>query len=359
MFASILLASAWTLISHTFGPIDAVAVAANFGDRFGDRPDFQDRFGGRTDFRDRFDGFTTASVTPAQAAKPAVQAAAPMIRQATRELLDPGYSLGAPAGAFRPRVLARLEPDAEPPETPSAEALANPEPPTIRQLVQSIPLPAPRPQDIKPSDLRVAQQPAPPAGRNDYGHDALVQRARTVLASSGKPGTFSLFEKLFGGGPPPAKGPMLAFAGSDGGVLSDGSDAPAAQADATDRATAVYDISAKMVYMPDGSKLEAHSGLGAQLDDPRFVHVKMRGPTPPHIYDLKMRESLFHGVAAVRLTPVGGESAIYGRTGLLAHTYMLGPNGDSNGCISFRNYDAFLRAFRNGEVKRVIVVAKL
>ena len=39
----------------------------------------------------------------------------------------------------------------------------------------------------------------------------------------------------------------------------------------------------------------------------------------------------------------GGEGAIHGRTGLLAHTYMLGPNGDSNGCVSFRDYDAFLR----------------
>ena len=35
-----------------------------------------------------------------------------------------------------------------------------------------------------------------------------------------------------------------------------------------DRSTAVYDISAKMVYLPDGTKLEAHSGLGSELDDP-------------------------------------------------------------------------------------------
>jgi hypothetical protein len=64
-------------------------------------------------------------------------------------------------------------------------------------------------------------------------------------------------------------------------------------------------------------------------------------------------------VAALRLTPVGGEGAIHGRTGLLAHTYMLGPNGDSNGCVSFRDYNKFLQAYRNGEVKRLIVVAKL
>jgi hypothetical protein len=37
---------------------------------------------------------------------------------------------------------------------------------------------------------------------------------------------------------------------------------------------------------------------------------------------------------------------------------MLGPNGDSNGCVSFKDYDAFLRAFQNGEVKRLAVVAQ-
>ena len=42
-----------------------------------------------------------------------------------------------------------------------------------------------------------------------------------------------------------------------------------------------------------------------------------------------------------------------------SHTYMLSPNGDSNGCVSFRNYNAFLQAFQNGEVKRLVVVARL
>ena len=62
---------------------------------------------------------------------------------------------------------------------------------------------------------------------------------------------------------------------------------------------------------------------------------------------------------AIRLNPVGGSASVFGRTGLLAHTYMLGPNGDSNGCVSFRNYDAFLRAFESGQIKRLAVVAKL
>jgi hypothetical protein len=37
---------------------------------------------------------------------------------------------------------------------------------------------------------------------------------------------------------------------------------------------------------------------------------------------------------------------------------MLGPNGDSNGCVSFKDYDAFLRAYQNGKVKRLVVVAR-
>ena len=113
-----------------------------------------------------------------------------------------------------------------------------------------------------------------------------------------------------------------------------------------------------MVYLPDGTKLEAHSGLGSSLDDPRSANIRMRGVTPPHLYELKPREALFHGVPALRLNPVGGEEAIYGRAGLLAHTFMLGPNGDSNGCVSFKDYEAFLRAYRNGDVKRLAVVAK-
>ena len=35
--------------------------------------------------------------------------------------------------------------------------------------------------------------------------------------------------------------------------------------------TAVYDISARVVYLPDGERLEAHSGLGDKLDDPRYA----------------------------------------------------------------------------------------
>lgn len=179
----------------------------------------------------------------------------------------------------------------------------------------------------------------------------------------------SFFEKLFGLSQP--TGPALGYASAESGVTSAARSIASASSPAArnnggggyasaryDRYTAIYDISAHTVYLPNGARLEAHSGLGQQLDDPRSVHIRMRGATPPHLYELTPRESLFHGVQALRLNPIGG-GGIYGRGGLLAHTYMLGPNGDSNGCVSFRNYQAFLQAYQNGEIRRLAVVASL
>jgi hypothetical protein len=192
----------------------------------------------------------------------------------------------------------------------------------------------------------------------------MAQRAKAAVMSIASNEKQSIVEKLWGKPQPQAHASsLLSFASADASVT--GSLGPAqnpALAGNTpryDQSTAVYDISAHMVYLPDGTKLEAHSGLGSKLDDPKFVHVRMHGATPPHLYDLKPRESLFHGVAALRLNPVGGEDAIYGRSGLLAHTYMLGPNGDSNGCVSFRDYNAFLNAYRNQGIKRLAVVARI
>jgi len=125
-----------------------------------------------------------------------------------------------------------------------------------------------------------------------------------------------------------------------------------------DHRTAVYDISGHTVYLPNGERLEAHSGLGSNFDNPASIRIRMRGVTPPNTYNLVLRESLFHGVAAIRLRPIDG-SEMFGRDGMLAHSYMLGPRGESNGCVSFRNYDKFLAAFRRGEVARMVVVTRL
>jgi hypothetical protein len=187
-----------------------------------------------------------------------------------------------------------------------------------------------------------------------------VAKAKAAILSITESEKPTIFEKLYG--KPQSKGTLLAYASADfgdAGMAGPAKASPMGAAAPYDRSTAVYDISARAVYLPDGTKLEAHSGLGSKLDDPRYVHVKMHGATPPHVYDLKPREALFHGVPALRMTPVGGEEAIFGRTGLLAHTYMLGPNGDSNGCVSFKDYDAFLNAYRNGGIKRLAVVARV
>jgi hypothetical protein len=125
-----------------------------------------------------------------------------------------------------------------------------------------------------------------------------------------------------------------------------------------DGRTAIYDITAHVVYLPGGRRLEAHSGLGGLMDNPRHAHLRMRGPTPPNVYNLALRERIFHGVRAIRLNPVD-DGRMHGRDGILAHSYMLGSNGQSNGCVAFRNYPEFLDAYLKGEVARLAVVDRL
>jgi hypothetical protein len=228
---------------------------------------------------------------------------------------------------------------------------------------------APKPKETSPPPAPVqvaAIAPAPrpaearPAKKSGAAVRDMAQRAKAAVMSIASADKSSIFEKLWG--KPQSQASLLSFASADASVTGGlgKSQNPALGGSAPyDRSTAVYDISAHTVYLPDGTKLEAHSGLGSKLDDPRYVHVRMLGPTPPHVYELTPREALFHGVPALRLTPVGGEDAIFGRTGLLAHTYMLGPNGDSNGCVSFRDYNAFLNAYRNQGIKRLAVVARV
>ncbi len=272
---------------------------------------------------------------PSQPAPPAADAASAIVPPATA--VSPLVQSGpVPASAVPPLpqsapVLPPLEPGAPVPAVPP--------------LAQSVPLPAPRPLELHPP---AGPSPFRAAGRR------LAQRSMGVAPAAAPADNRTFFEKLFG--MPRPSGPLLAYAAPDDGDLHPAPRLGIASA-SYDSWTAVYDIAAHTVYMPDGTKLEAHSGLGDRLDDPRYVSERMRGPTPPHIYDLQPREQLFHGVQALRLNPVGG-GGVFGRTGLLAHTYMLGPSGDSNGCVSFRHYDAFLQAFLHGEVKRLVVVAR-
>jgi len=121
---------------------------------------------------------------------------------------------------------------------------------------------------------------------------------------------------------------------------------------------AVYDISAATVHMPDGSKLEAHSGIGHRMDNPKYAHVRNLGPTPPNVYRLRMRERRFHGVEAIRMLPVD-RAAMKGRDGMLTHTRLLRRSIGSHGCVAFKDYNKFLNAFKKGKVKTLIVVPSM
>jgi hypothetical protein len=335
--ACIVLGSAWTLTANVLGTgAEPAAVGANV----------ESATGSAVTFTARFDalGAVPEGVTVVRKSASAAPKASDAIRKTYMALLDVTYSLGPPPGSFSAalprgadRKLAMLSPDQS-----DAQDVAPVPPAVAERAAESVPLPAAR-----PSTLRLL------ASREI----AKAKAAILSVTSAEKP---TIFEKLYG--KPHAHAPALAFASADFGDVSIPNPAKASamgNAAPYDRSTAVYDISARTVYLPDGTKLEAHSGLGAKLDDPRYVHVRMHGATPPHVYDLEPREALFHGVPALRLKPVGGEEAIFGRSGLLAHTYMLGPNGDSNGCVSFKDYYAFLNAYRNQGIKRLAVVARV
>ncbi|MBM1174191.1 tlde1 domain-containing protein [Microvirga arabica] len=273
-------------------------------------------------------------------------------------LINPNPTLRLGALAFRQeapvapgfRSSVQRETRTTPPEPtpdpapPAAMAQADIPAPVI------VPLPVPRPADLRAprasSSTQVASAPTVAAPREPAAPTAAPVDNRNFL------------EKLFGVRPSNPPDAALSYAALDRGT---GSIAPTARFglgnNPASPGTAVYDIVAQTVYMPNGEKLEAHSGLGDMMDNPRHVNVRMKGSTPPGTYILTDREALFHGVRAIRMNPVGGSSAIYGRDGILAHSYLLGPRGDSNGCVSFKDYDRFLQAYLRGEVKRLVVTA--
>jgi hypothetical protein len=256
--------------------------------------------------------------------------------------------------------LAEASPPAEAPKAVQASKSAEAPKPKVyapaTKLALNVPATAP-----KEAEAKTAEDKAAKASSGSTVRD-MAQRAKAAVMSIASNEKQSMVEKLWG--KQPAAGGLLAYASADasvtGSIIDTRSQNPMmGGAPPYDRQTAVYDIAAKTVYLPDGTRLEAHSGLGSKMDDVRYSHVRMQGVTPPHIYELKPREALFHGVPALRLTPIGGEEKIYGRDGLLAHSYMLGPSGQSNGCVSFKDYYAFLDAYRNKGIRRLAVLAKV
>ena len=278
-------------------------------------------------------------------------------------LLDPNVDLGgarvgfgefSPLQAgfqpFVPQTMVAAAPDVPVVQPPRPVRVGGLE---MAAAAEPAPLPVPVPRPPELSAL-------PP--RNMFRPAARLAAQRTIVASTkavepAEPASKGgFFEKMFGSSEQP-KSQALAYAAPDDASLRQGPMSSPASAAIDDRLTAIYDISAHTVFMPDGTRLEAHSGLGDKFDDPRHVDKRMHGPTPPNVYNLTPREALFHGVRALRLTP-SNPRGMFGRDGILAHTYMLGQRGDSNGCVSFRNYDTFLQAYLRGEVKRLVVVAK-
>lgn len=270
-----------------------------------------------------------------------------------------GFVRDLPVLALNTSVPASLRPslvaEAAPARAPTPAAVT-----PVRRVASAeptlVPLPVRRPTDLPaPAQAQAAPQaPVRIAARRAMPRTRDVFRA----AIAEEP---SFLERLFGGGNSDSSGQgqtqALAYANPDAVATPRGRLVPGPST-GTSEGTAVYDISASTVTLPSGEVLEAHSGYGNLMDDPRYVHVRMRGATPPGTYDLREREALFHGVRAIRLTPVGGSAAIHGRDGILAHTYMLRAQpGASNGCVVFRDYDRFLRAYLHGEVRRLIVVA--
>ena len=134
------------------------------------------------------------------------------------------------------------------PPTRFATSMAAAAPQPAAQAARSVPLPTPR-----PTDLGLASPKNPTL-------DALARRKID-----------DPFEKLFGKRETSA---ALAYAPADGGVFSDGKSKSGTRLPPNDGVTAIYDIKARTVHLPDGTKLEAHSGLGPKMDDPRYVHVQ-------------------------------------------------------------------------------------
>jgi hypothetical protein len=231
---------------------------------------------------------------------------------------DPGIrnahaNAWAPAGGLS-TLLARQFPSSSHVRLADADELAD------------VPLPTPAPAS------RVAVAAVRPAAAPGKPVQVEPQVAALPPAQQPSSGTFNFFRKLFAD-PDEAAKKLLA----------------------SNPKTALYDIVKRVVYLPDGEKLEAHSGFGKYMDDPTSVALRDHGVTPPNVYTVSFREKLFHGVRALRMKPVGTGN-MYGRDGILAHSYLLGEEGASNGCVSLRDYDRFLQAYEDGKFTQIIVV---
>src|SRR3954454_22773685 len=230
--ASIVLGCGLTLAVNVLGTGDPVVISANVEPVSGSAVTFSARFDAL--------GAGVEGLSVVRKSAPVVRQASDAIRKNYMALLDVTHSLGPPPGSFSAtmprgpdRQLAMLSPDQS-----DAEDVA-PALPT-RRAADSVPLPPPRPSTLQSLASREI---------------AKAKAAILAVTTSEKP---TIFEKLYG--KPQAKGSLLAFASADFGDVNIPNPAKASamgNAAPYDRSTAVYDISARAVYLPDGTKLEA------------------------------------------------------------------------------------------------------
>ncbi|SKA38766.1 DUF2778 domain-containing protein [Consotaella salsifontis] len=291
------------------------------------------------------DGSSIALALPVSAPLPQPEPvmAPQMASLESGEPLRPGADVAADDGESAPPLPTGSIPH------PSFRALAAAEQaiamqvPQVEEELDAVAVPTRRPNppqrqetqlaSLEPQSPPAAARQQPPASRPAPAPALAYARPDAGAAAEDNGGIGGFFSKILGGGSKSS----LADVGES---------------------VAVYDISSATVHMPDGTRLEAHSGLGHMKDNPRYVDQKNRGPTPPNVYNLQMRRGRFHGAEAIRLLPADGRKK-FNRDGLLAHPYMYvggGSRSQSNGCVVFNNYPRFLEAFKRGKIKKMIVV---
>ena len=124
----------------------------------------------------------------------------------------------------------------------------------------AVPLPRARPSEGRLEAASRVAMPADGAAQGDQRN--LLQKLSDLLPGRVTLASLTAGDGLF------RSGPDLASLGYDS-------------------FTAVYDISAQAVYLPNGMKLEAHSGLGSRMDKVDSIGERNVGVTPPGTYELK------------------------------------------------------------------------
>src|SRR6185312_5089006 len=156
--------------------------------------------------------------------------------------------------------LAEASPPAEAPkavvQAPKAAEAAKPK---VSAPATRLALATAKDADAKPAETKSAE--AKTANASGSSIRDMAQRAKAAVMSIASSDRQNMVEKLWG--KQPASGGFLAYASADasvtGSIIDTRSQNPMmGGAPPYDRQTAVYDIAAKTVYLPDGTRLEAH-----------------------------------------------------------------------------------------------------